>query len=96
MKKQYPTGPVTQIIKQMSRLESLKKERAIDFETLTGREIEVLTLIAEGKNNPAISKELNISRLTVQNHRASIREKLEIKTEQCFMKYAMAFDLIDF
>ncbi|MEX2594233.1 MAG: helix-turn-helix transcriptional regulator [Anditalea sp.] len=96
MKKQYPTGPVTHMIGQVSRLETFKKNKMAIFETLTDRETEVLQLIAQGKNNPSISKELGISRATVQNHRAKIRQKLDIKSEICFMKYALAFNLINF
>lgn len=96
MKKVYPTGPVTHMIQKMSRLEIFKESKMAVFETLTGRETEVLQLIAQGKNNPVISKELGISRVTVQNHRAMIRQKLDIKNDQCFMKYALAFNLIEF
>ncbi|WP_158859786.1 response regulator transcription factor [Lunatibacter salilacus] len=96
MKKQYPTGPVTHKIRQLNRLDIFKQKRMAIFETLSDRETEVLQLIAQGKNNPKISQELLISRATVQNHRAMIRQKLDIKNEQGFMKYALAFNLIDF
>lgn len=96
MKKQFPTGPVTHMIRQISRLENFKQNKKANFESLSDRETEVLQLIAQGKNNPAISKELGISRATVQNHRAMIRQKLDIKTELCFMRYSLAFHLIDF
>ncbi len=66
------------------------------FQTLTGREVEVLTLLAEGLNNPAIAEELDISRATVQNHRAKIRDKLGISSQVGFVKYALAYELISF
>lgn len=48
-------------------------------ERLTNREKEVLKLIAEGKSNREIADLLFISVHTVQNHRASIMKKLNLK-----------------
>jgi len=45
---------------------------------LSGREQEVLRLIAAGKDNDAIATELFISRHTVKNHISSILLKLEV------------------
>jgi two-component system, NarL family, response regulator LiaR len=47
--------------------------------SLTCREVEVLTLIAHGKENSAIAQELYISPKTVKNHVASILDKLAIE-----------------
>jgi DNA-binding NarL/FixJ family response regulator len=46
---------------------------------LTTREVEVLRLMAHGKENSAIADELYISRNTVKNHVASILEKLALE-----------------
>ncbi|HEX2981777.1 MAG TPA: response regulator transcription factor [Anaerolineaceae bacterium] len=45
---------------------------------LTQRESQVLELIAQGKNNPAIAKALNISLSTVQFHVRNILSKLDV------------------
>ena len=45
---------------------------------LTEREIEVLSLVAEGMSNSAISKELFIALGTVKNHLSNIYSKLEV------------------
>jgi PAS domain S-box-containing protein len=45
---------------------------------LTPREMEISTLIESGLTNKEISKLLNISCQTVENHRKNIRKKLEI------------------
>jgi DNA-binding NarL/FixJ family response regulator len=53
-----------------------KRELEVD---LTTREVEVLKLIAHGKENSAIARELYISPQTVKNHVASILDKLAIE-----------------
>jgi len=61
------------------------------FETdpLTNREREVLKLIAEGKSSKEIANALFISIFTVNNHRASIMEKLNLKKATDLVKYAI-------
>lgn len=66
------------------------------FNSLTDKEVEILTLIAKGMNKPAIAQQLDMSRLQVQNHRLSIKSKLEIENQIDFIKYAIAFGLISF
>ena len=52
------------------------KERNLPIEALTNRENEVLRLLAEGKPNKVIARELGISDHTVKFHVNSIMEKL--------------------
>jgi DNA-binding NarL/FixJ family response regulator len=61
------------------------------FETdpLTSREREVLKLIAEGKSSKEIASLLCISVFTVNNHRASIMEKLNLNKATDLVKYAI-------
>jgi DNA-binding NarL/FixJ family response regulator len=61
------------------------------FETdpLSPREREVLKLIAEGKSSREIAALLFISVFTVNNHRASIMEKLKLKKATDLVKYAI-------
>ena len=58
-------------------------------ERLTNREREVLKLIAEGKSNKEIADLLFISVHTVQNHRASIMKKLNLKKIADVIRYAI-------
>ena len=50
-----------------------------DTGELTTREVEILRLVAEGKENSQIGEELYISPKTVKNHVANILDKLEIE-----------------
>jgi DNA-binding CsgD family transcriptional regulator len=56
---------------------------------LTTREIEVLTLLSEGKSSKEIAELLFISTMTVQNHRANIKKKLNIRKNADLVKYAI-------
>jgi len=56
---------------------------------LTSREREVLKLIAEGKSSKEIANLLFISVFTVNNHRASIMEKLDLNKATDLVKYAI-------
>ncbi|MEA3336367.1 MAG: response regulator transcription factor [Chloroflexota bacterium] len=58
-------------------------------EVLTPREREVLTLIAEGKSNKEIAKELVISVKTVDRHRENIMRKLNLHNRVELVKYAI-------
>jgi DNA-binding NarL/FixJ family response regulator len=48
------------------------------FPALTDREVEVLELVAAGKNNSSIARELYLSDKTVRNHVSSIFAKLQV------------------
>ena len=56
---------------------------------LTLREREVLKLVAEGKTSAEIASLLFISARTVQNHRANIMKKLNLKRTADLVKYAI-------
>jgi DNA-binding NarL/FixJ family response regulator len=51
---------------------------AMAFPELTEREREVLTLIAQGRNNAAIAESLSLSPKTVGNHISNIFSKLQV------------------
>ena len=58
-------------------------------EILSIREREVLKLIAEGKSSKEIANLLFISVFTVNSHRASIMEKLNLRKATDLVKYAI-------
>jgi DNA-binding CsgD family transcriptional regulator len=56
---------------------------------LTGREREVLALVAEGRRNAEIARELCISGATVENHLHNIFSKLGCSTRTEAAVYAL-------
>jgi DNA-binding NarL/FixJ family response regulator len=55
-----------------------RRRRSMPLDDLTGREREVLTLMAEGRSNQAICDRLVLAPKTVEAHIASIFSKLEL------------------
>ena len=62
---------------------------------LSGREREVLKLMAEGKSTKEIAVELEISVKTVETYRSRIRSKLNLHSLAELTKYAIREGLID-
>jgi len=62
---------------------------------LTGREIEIVRLIAMEKTNKEIAQELFISEKTVENHRANIMLKMDVKNVAGLVKKALITGVID-
>ncbi|MBK5225131.1 MAG: response regulator transcription factor [Thermoleophilia bacterium] len=72
-------------------LDKLKhgQEPTSSFDTLTDREREILTLVAEGHTNREIAETLFISVKTVETHKANIMEKLNLHKRAELVKYAI-------
>ncbi|MBI4729443.1 MAG: response regulator transcription factor [Acidobacteria bacterium] len=62
---------------------------------LTDREMEVLRLVAQGRNNRDIAKELFISENTVKNHIRNILEKLHLHSRMEAVVYAVREKLLE-
>jgi two-component system response regulator NreC len=65
------------------------------FTLLSGREREVLQLIAEGLSAKEIAVELSISNKTVEAHRTSMMRKLEVRKATELVRYAVRHGLIE-
>lgn len=65
-----------------------------DNTLLTGRELEIITLIALEYSGKEISEQLFISTNTVETHRKNIMKKLKLKNIISLVKYAMKNNLI--
>lgn len=58
---------------------------------LSEREVEVLTLIANGLTNTEIAERLFVSVRTVESHRAHIHQKLEVRTRAELVRIAREY-----
>jgi DNA-binding NarL/FixJ family response regulator len=61
---------------------------------LTSRELEVLRLVARGRTNRAIARELEISEKTVARHVSNIFTKLSLSTRAAATAYAFTHRLM--
>lgn len=69
-------------------------ELAEELRILTPREMEVLTLVAEGRTNQEIADQLVLSIKTVQAHRANVMEKLGLHDITHLVRFAIRHGLI--
>lgn len=65
------------LVKDFNQRDEKSKESTL-IDSLTKREYEVLTLIAEGMNNREIAEKLFISEKTVKNHVSNIFKKINV------------------
>jgi two-component system response regulator NreC len=61
---------------------------------LTGRELEVLRMVALGYTNPEMARQLGISVRTVEAHRSHLRSKIDVTTRAEFSAYARARHIV--
>ena len=64
-------------------------------EALTIRELEVLTLVAQGSNNQTIAEKLFVKEVTVKTHLNSIFKKLKVSNRTQAVLLAMQMNLIN-
>jgi len=62
---------------------------------LTGREREIVQLLAEGKSSKEVAVALGISVKTAETHRANIMRKLEIHSVSELVRYAIKNQIIE-
>ena len=65
------------------------------YDTLTTREREVLTLVAEGKTSAEIAALLHLSTRTVETYRRQLMSKLELGNQADLIKYAIKRGLVE-
>lgn len=56
---------------------------------LTRRELQVISMVAEGQSSHEIGRRLGISRRTVETYRANLREKLGLVSNADLVRYAI-------
>jgi two-component system, NarL family, response regulator NreC len=80
-----------------ARLVSAETEerRRAEEDPLSGREREVLRLLALGHTNQEIAKQLYISVRTAETHRAHIMQKLRLSSRAVLVRHALSQGLLD-
>jgi two-component system response regulator NreC len=86
----YPTAATT-IVQEMRRL---RDNATSTPESLTPREMEILTHIVEGKTNAQIAVDLSISVKTVEWHRANLMSKLDVHSVADLVRYALEHEMM--
>lgn len=74
---------------------TIYEDRYTIREKLTKREIEILALIAQAKNNREIASELYISDQTVGVHRKNMMKKLGVHNTVNLVKIALEYQLVE-
>lgn len=82
-------------LRQKSQARGTVRNSKTEATPLSPRELEVLQLIAEGKTNKESADELRISFKTVEKHRQSLMEKLNIHDTAGLTRYAIAARIIE-
>lgn len=86
----------SKLLSEFTNLAKKADERqSVPIPRLTGRELEVLKLVAEGMSNREIAGELYISENTVKNHVRNILEKLHLHSRMEAVVYAVREKLLD-
>lgn len=75
-------------------LTDYRKHVSNPVDLLTSREREILTMVAEGKTNKEIAQALNLSVYTVESHRGSVMEKLNLHNTGDIVRFALRNGLI--
>jgi len=88
----YPTMANKLLNDYLKRVQTGQNEE--NYGGLTGRQRQILKLIAEGHTNQEIADLLVLSVTTVQTHRAHIMAKLEFRSRTELIKYAIRHGFI--
>ena len=73
----------------------MKKNKVRDsYDLLSEREKEVLQLLAEGKSNKEVASVLNLSPYTIESHRTSLMQKLNLHNTAEIVLYAVRKNII--
>ena len=72
------------ILPELSEYKTTFKTSVLNYYNLSDRELEIIRLISQKKDNDFIAKKLGISLRTVENHRRRIIQKQIKKHHRCY------------
>jgi len=81
--------------KILQDIQEVSPEEEVSIEPLTDREVEVLQLVAKGRDNQDIAEKLVIAEVTVRTHISRILNKLHLANRVQASLYALRHGLID-
>jgi two-component system response regulator NreC len=90
----YLTRKVSRLLQEDYVRQMERRGIEDSYDLLTGREREILQLVAEGKTNKEVATYLNISLTTVETHRTHILQKLGLHSIPDLILYAVRKGII--
>ena len=88
--KPYFTSSVSEAL-----LRSTSTRPSHEGSAITGRERQVVQLIAEGHSNKSIAELLGISLKTVETHRSAVMRKLNLPSSAALVRYAVRNKIVE-
>lgn len=86
--------PIAKLVLQDAQHTSTKVSKESDDQSLTGREREILQLVAEGRSSAEIARTLSLSIKTIEAYRSRIMTKLGVKNIAGLVKHALQIGLV--
>ena len=75
-------------------IDGLQRSEAAPHQALSPRQLEVLRMVAQGKNTKSIARELGISTKTIDSHRYQICQRLQLHDVAGMVRYAIRYALV--
>ncbi len=95
-KKEEPGKRARELFGEISNLQLFINKYSQNFETLTPREVEMLTMVANGEKKSDILQQLEITEAAFSDYQAILQKKLLVQNQADYIKFALAFGLITF
>jgi len=93
---EYLNEDVTRVMKKSHSLKSpMNSDFQKNFNTLTKREREIVSLVVEGLTNQEIADKLFVNIRTVETHKTNILQKLQLKSSVDLVKFAIKNNLLE-
>jgi len=95
MHRPFFTAKVSEMMMNGLRGDKPREVRSDARGRLTGRQREIVQLLAEGKTSKEVAVALNISVKTAETHRANIMRRLELHSVSELVRYAVKNQIIE-